>query len=355
MSLRAWSCFAAVSVLWGMPYLFTKVAVDEGVGPVFLGWARIAVGAAVLLPYAWRAGLLGGVGARWRWVAAWALAEAAIPFPLVAFGERSVSSSLTAILVASVPLLVALLALRLDPSERPTGGRMAGLLVGLGGVVLLVGLDVTGSVAEMVGALAILGAATGYALAPFVLRRHLDGLDAIGLVAVGLTLSTVGLAPLAAVDAPRAVPSATAIGSIVVLGVLCSAAALVLFAVLVREVGGSRATVITYVAPTVAVALGVTILGEELGAGAVAGMLLILAGSWLATDGRLPPGLAAVVTRLLPRRRRRVGARGRLLRADRDDSVRARHAGTAAALTSGAAPRKAPLAADGRKRAKSCS
>lgn len=298
MSLRAWSCFAAVSVLWGMPYLFIKLAIDEGVSPVFLAWARIALGAAVLLPLAWRSGLLRSLRGRWRWVALWGICEAAVPFPLVAFGEQEVSSSLTAILIASAPLMVALFALRLDPAERAGGSRLVGLLMGLAGVVLLVGIDVAGDPAELLGTAAILLATAGYALAPFVLRARLDGAETIGVVAGALALSAVALAPMAAIGAPTAMPSATAIGSIVVLGVLCSAAALVLFATLVREVGGGRAMVITYVAPTVAVALGVTILGEGLGVGAIAGMLLVLAGSWLATDGRLPPGLGAVVTRL---------------------------------------------------------
>ncbi|HEY8581969.1 MAG TPA: DMT family transporter [Capillimicrobium sp.] len=305
MSVRAWSCFAAVSVLWGMPYLFTKIAVDEGVPALFLGWSRIAVGALVLLPLAWRGGMLRGLRGRWRWVAVWGLCEAAAPFPLVAFGQHEVSSSLTAILVASAPLMVALLALRLDRAERAGATRLAGLLLGLAGVVLLVGVDVAGDPAELLGAGAILLATLGYALAPFVLRSRLEGVDTIGIVAAALALSTLALAPLAALDAPAAMPSATAVGSIVVLGALCSAAALVLFATLVREVGAGRAIVITYVAPTVAVALGVTVLGEGLGVGAVAGMLLILAGSWLATDGRLPPGLAAIAGRRARRRQAR--------------------------------------------------
>ena len=309
MSLRAWSCFAAVSVLWGMPYLFIKLAVDEGISPVFLGWARIALGAAVLLPLAWRSGMLRSLRGRWRWVALWGLCEAAVPFPLVAFGEQEVSSSLTAILIASAPLMVALLALRLDPAERAGGSRLAGLLLGLAGVVLLVGVDIAGNPAELLGAGAILLATAGYALAPFVLRARLEGAETIGVVAGALALSTLALAPMAAAGAPTEMPSTTAIGSIVVLGVLCSAAALVLFATLVREIGGGRAMVITYVAPTVAVALGVTVLGEGLGVGAIAGMLLVLAGSWLSTDGRLPPGLAALVTRATtrPSRRQRGG------------------------------------------------
>jgi drug/metabolite transporter (DMT)-like permease len=297
MSLRAWSCFAAVSVLWGIPYLFIKLAVDE-CPPAFVAWGRVVIGAAILLPYAWHRGLLQGLRGRWRWALLWGLTEIAIPFPLIGFGEQRVSSSLTAILIASAPLLVALFAEWLDPSERVRGVRLFGLAVGLGGVVALMGIDVAGSSSELLGAGAILLATAFYAVGPFNLRGPLAGADSIGVVAVSLGFAALLLTPFALASPPSSTPSATAWASIAVLGVACTAAALVLFAILVAEVGGGRAMVITYVAPVVAVALGVSILGESLGAGAVAGLLLILAGSWLATDGRLPPGLGAVLVRL---------------------------------------------------------
>jgi len=290
LSLRAWSCFAAVSVLWGIPYLFIKLAVEE-CPPVFVAWGRVAIGAAILLPWAWRKGLLGQLRGRLRWACLWGLTEITIPFPLIAFGETRVSSSLTAILIAAAPLMVALLGEVFDPAERARGAQLVGLLIGLGGVILLMGIDVAGSGAELLGAGAILLGTLCYAVGPFNLRGPLSGADSIGVVAVALTFATVALGPFALTNPPASTPSATAIASIVVLGVLCSAAALVLFAVLVAEVGGGRALVITYVSPVVAVALGVAVLGESLGAGAIAGLLLILAGSWLATGGRLPPGL----------------------------------------------------------------
>jgi len=290
LSVRAWSCFAAVSVLWGIPYLFIKLAVDE-CPPIFVAWGRVAIGAAILLPWAWKAGLLGQLRGRLRWACLWGLTEIAVPFPLIAFGETRVSSSLTAILIASAPLMVALLGEVLDPAERARGMRLVGLLVGLGGVVALMGIDVAGSSSELLGAGAVLLGTLCYAVGPFNLRGPLAGADSIGVVAVALTFATIVLAPFALLNPPAANPSATAIVSIVVLGVFCSAAALVLFAVLVAEVGGGRAMVITYVSPVVAVALGLIVLGESVGTGAIAGLLLILAGSWLATDGRLPPGL----------------------------------------------------------------
>ncbi len=135
MSARAWAGFAAMSTVWGIPYLFIKVAVDDGVPPAFLAWARVVLAAAVLLALAWRAGTLGSLRGRGRWLALFAIFEIAIPFPLIATGERHVDSSLAAIIIAAAPLIVAVLALRFDASERVSGRRLAGLLVGLAGVV----------------------------------------------------------------------------------------------------------------------------------------------------------------------------------------------------------------------------
>src|SRR6476659_2865629 len=291
MSRRAWGGFFAVAVLWGIPYLFIRIAVDDGVPPVFLAWARVTLAAVVLLVLAWRAGVLPSLRGRWRWVAAYAIAEIAIPFPLIGFGEQRVSSSLAAILIAAVPLIMTVLAIRMDPSERATGWRLVGLWVGLAGVVALVGIDVAGRSEELVGALAILLAAAGYATGPMLLKRNLSGLDARAIMGASLGIVAVVLAPFAAFAPPERAPSAGALASIVVLGLFCTAMAFVLFANLLAEIGPSRASVITYVAPVVAVALGVAVLDERPGVGAVAGLLLILAGSWLSTGGRLPPRL----------------------------------------------------------------
>jgi|GEM_PF-20597 len=300
MSTRAWTAFAAVSTLWGIPYLFIKVAVDDGVPPVFLAWVRVLMAAVVLLALSHRAGVLKAALARplRRWLLLYAVVEICGPFPLIAAGERHVDSSLAAILIAAVPMLVALLAIRFEPAERATGRRAVGLAIGFVGVIALVGLDVSGSSKALVGALLILLAAVGYAAGPMVLSRHLRTLDPRALMAVALSIATVLLTPAALLRPPAHTPSTDAIISIVVLGLFCTAAAFVLFGMLIAEVGPGRATVITYISPIVAVALGVAVLGERPGAGAVAGLLLILAGSWLSTDGRLPPGLDRMAVRL---------------------------------------------------------
>jgi drug/metabolite transporter (DMT)-like permease len=305
VSARAWAFFFAVSVLWGIPYFFIKVAVDDGVPPAFLAWARVALGAVILGAIAWRLGLLRTLRGRWRNLWVYAILEIALPFPLIAAGEQHVSSSLAAILIAAVPLMVAVLAFWVDHSERVTGTRLVGLFIGFGGVIALVGLDVAGDADELVGAGAILLAAVGYALAPMLLKLNLADVDPRATMAGALAIAALALTPAAIIAPPTGAVSAEAIGSVVALGIFCTAAALVLFGALVAEVGAGRALVITYVAPVVAVGLGVAVLGERPGAGAIAGLLLIIAGSWLSTGGRLPPGLAAVVTRWRPRRRSR--------------------------------------------------
>jgi drug/metabolite transporter (DMT)-like permease len=288
MSRRAWLAFAAVSVIWGIPYLFIKVAVDDGVPPAFLAWVRVVIGAGVLVALALRAGILSSVRSRLRWLVAFAVVEIVVPFPLIAAGEQHVDSSVAAIIIATAPLFVALLALRFDPTERTGGRRLAGLFIGLGGVAALVGVDIAGEADELLGAAALVVAAFGYAVGPMILKRHLADLDQRAVMGAGLCVAAVLLAPGAALDPPEATPSAAALVALAVLGLVCTAAGLVVYGMLVAEAGAGRALVITYVNPVVAVALGMVFLDERPGPGAIAGLALILVGSWLATTSTAP-------------------------------------------------------------------
>jgi drug/metabolite transporter (DMT)-like permease len=301
VSARGWVLFAAVSVIWGMPYLFIKIGVEE-LSPGFVAWSRVALAAVVLLPLAIRTGALRGLPL--RWLVAFAAVEIAIPFPLIGFGEQRISSSLAAILIAALPLVVAFFALRFDHAERPTPARLVGMFVGLAGVMALVGIDIGGRGADLLGAAAVLTATLGYAAGPLIVKRHLKGCDPLGPVTAAMAIASIMLLPFGIGDFPTEMPQTDTLVAIVVLGLVCSAAAFLLFFRLIAEVGPSRATVITYVNPIVALALGVAVLGESVTAGAIAGLLLILAGSWLATDGRLPPGLAGIATRARERRAR---------------------------------------------------
>ena len=304
MSARAWVTFAAVSVLWGIPYLFIKIAVED-LSPGFVAWGRVVIAAVVLLPIAWKLGALRGLRDRAGAVVAYAACEIAVPFFLIAAGEQYVSSSLASILISTMPLMVALLALRFVPGDRPTGVRLVGLVLGLVGVVALLGIDVGGNGNELLGAACVLVATVGYASATIIIETRLTHVHPLGPVTASVILSSLVLAPIAAFSWPSSTPAGDAIASVVVLGVGCTAIALVLFFVLIREAGASRASVITYINPVVAVTLGVTLLDESLGAAAIVGLLLILAGSWLATDGRLPPGLTRRLRPRGPERRTR--------------------------------------------------
>jgi drug/metabolite transporter (DMT)-like permease len=283
MSPKAWSAFAAVSFLWGTPYLLIKVAIDDGVSPAFLAWFRVVLGAVLLLSLAWRAGTLGSLRGRLRWLSVFAFVEITLPFPLIATGELYVSSSLAAILIAASPLFVALLALRFDHAERADGARLVGLVVGLLGVVALMGIDVAGRSDELLGAVAILVAAFCYAVGPMIVKRHLGDLDTTAYMGVTLAIAAIFLTPGAALGWPSEIPPAESIASLVALGIFCTALGLVLFGTLIAEAGPGRAVIITYVNPVVAVALGMLILGERPGVGSAIGLVLILIGSWLST------------------------------------------------------------------------
>ncbi len=208
---------------------------------------------------------------------------------MISYGEQHVSSSLTSLLIAANPLIVALLALGFDSSERVNGPRMLGLLIGMIGLVVLLGFDVGGDGQMWLGAIFILLASAGYAIGAMMLKhRPLVALPRIGVAVAECSVTTVLLLPLALSRLPDRVPSLGVLVSLLILGVICTALALQTFFALIAEVGASRGTVITYVNPAVSVLLGVTFLQEQLTIATIAGFLLIIAGSWLSTTGAIP-------------------------------------------------------------------
>jgi drug/metabolite transporter (DMT)-like permease len=286
MSRRGALLFAAMCVIWGIPYLLIRVAVRE-LAPVTLVFARTALGAALLTPIAaWR-GELRPLLRHWKPLLVYTAAEVAIPWVLLARAETRLTSSLTGLLIAAVPLVGAVIVTLTGDRERQGSRRWVGLLVGIGGVAALVGLDV-GQISVV--ALVEVGlVAVGYAVGPIILARRLGDLPVFGVVAASLIGSTIVYAPFAAASWPRQTPSAHVLESVVGLAVVCTALAFVVFFALIAEVGPVRATVITYVNPAVAAILGVVVLSEHISAGMVLGFALVLSGCVLATGGEAEP------------------------------------------------------------------
>lgn len=280
MTRRGWALFAAMAVIWGIPYLLIKVAIGE-LTPASLVLLRTAIGAALLLPVAAARGWLAPLVPFWRWVLVYTLVEVSLPWFLLADGERRLSSSLTGLMIAAVPLIAAVIQLLTRADDRMDRRRVTGLLTGFAGVAILVGLNVSfrdlGAVAE-VSLVAI-----GYAAGPIIIARRLPSLPAVGVVAASLILTALFYAPLALPQLPRALPSGQVLLAVLILAVVCTALAFLLFFALIGEVGPVRATIITYFNPAVALFLGVAVLKEPFTVGAVVGFSLILAGSVLAT------------------------------------------------------------------------
>ncbi|HEY8826219.1 MAG TPA: EamA family transporter [Jatrophihabitantaceae bacterium] len=278
MARRSWLLFAAMCIIWGIPYLLIRVAVRD-VAPGTLVFARTAIGGLILLPLALRGGGFAAVLRRWRPLAAFTVIEVAVPWLLLSDAEQKLSSSLAGLLVAAVPLIGVLVARMLGADDRVDAARLAGLLLGVVGVAMLVGLDL-GQV--QVGALLeIAVVVVGYAVAPVIMVRRLADLPSIPVVSAALLLTAIAYLPYAVLRPPRSLPG-EAIGSILVLGTVCTALAFVLFFALINDIGPARATVITYVNPAVAVLFGITLLGERFTLGMAIGFPLILAGSVLA-------------------------------------------------------------------------
>jgi drug/metabolite transporter (DMT)-like permease len=289
VSRRGFVLFAAMCVIWGIPYLLIKVAVDS-LEPAALVFLRTGVGALILVPLAAVRGDLAPLLKRWRVLLVYTVVEVAVPWFRLADAERHLSSSLSGLLVAAVPLIGAVLSRLSGGEERFSVQRIAGLLVGLGGVAALLGLDVSGG---DLGAVAEIGLVTvGYATGPLLISRQLRDLPATGVVAASLGLTAVAYAPYALTHMPASAPSTRVITAVAILAIVCTALAFLLFFALIAEVGPVRATVITYVNPAVAVALGVAILGESFTVGTAIGFVLILLGSFLATR-RAGPAPAA--------------------------------------------------------------
>jgi len=289
VSRRGWVLFAIMCVVWGIPYLLIKVAVRDVSVPVVV-FARTALGAVVLLPLALRSGQLGTLRRYWWLLVAFAALEMIIPWGLLSDAERRLPSSLAGLLIAAVPIIGVVIARLTGGTERLSPRRWTGLIIGLAGVAVLAAPDLGGGNGWAI--VEVLLVAVGYASAPLIATRKLADVPALPMTAACLSLAALVYAPAAVITWPHHLPSAQALAALAALGVICTACAFIVFLALLREVGTSRGMVFTYVNPAVAVAAGVTLLGEPFTATIAVSFALILGGCLLATAAQREPAPA---------------------------------------------------------------
>ncbi|MFV0373850.1 DMT family transporter [Microbacterium sp.] len=298
VSARGWMLYGAMALLWGMPYLFIKEAVDT-ITPAAIVAGRTLIGAAILLPIALYRRSLWPALQKWPWVLAFGAVEMAGPFLLLGHAEQSIPSGTTGLLVATVPLFAALIAVLRGDRTALSPLRGLGLVIGFAGVIVIVsgpGLSVGTNPAALWAVVEVLLVALLYAIAPFIVATRLRDVPSLGTISLALLAIGILYLPIALLT-PHEAPSARSLGALLALGVLCTAVAFVFFFALIAEVGPVRAPLFTYVNPVVAILLGVVILGEQLAGGLLAGFPLVIVGCWLAATGgriRRPAAPAAV-------------------------------------------------------------
>jgi drug/metabolite transporter (DMT)-like permease len=284
MDRRAWGLILILGAIWGASYLFIKIGVRD-LSPAMVAWLRVILAALVLVPLAQRRGGLPDLRGMLGVLALLGAVQVAGPFLLIAAGEEEISSSLAGILVSSAPLFTALLAIWVDHEERSTGLRGVGIGLGFGGVVLLLGVDLGGSGSELLGGAAIVLASLGYAIGGFIAKHRLTAAEPLPIAAAVMVASSVLLAPVGIATAPGSMPGIGPIAAVAALGVIGTGVAFAIFYSLIGWVGPARTFVVTYVAPAFAVAYGAFFLDESITVATLAGLALIVGGSWLAAGG----------------------------------------------------------------------
>jgi len=286
-----------LAALWGSSYMFIKIGLED-LSPAGVVFVRTALAALVLLPLALRRGAFRGIRPLLPILAVLAAVQVAGPFMLISAGELHISSSLAGILVASAPIFTALLAPFVDTTERSSGSALAGIVIGIVGVGLILGVDLSDAGSALGGGLMVLAASAGYAIGGFMVKRNFSALDAIGVVTVTMALSALMSLPVAAATPPAAVPGGDTIAAMLALGIGGTGISFAIFYTLIAWLGPAKASLVAYIAPGFAV-VWVTLRGEELTVATIAGLVLIVGGSWLA--GRRPSS-AEPVREPAPRR-----------------------------------------------------
>jgi len=277
-----WSRFLLLGFLWGIPYLFLKVAVEE-ISAELIVFARVFIGGLILLPLAIMKGRLLVARRYWPFLILYSITEMIGPWYLITHAEKEISSGLTGLLVATVPIWSAILASIFGDHTVWHKSRLFGLIIGFIGVVAVVGIESFGGKQDIFSIGMVIIAAMGYAYAINMINRRIPQVPGIAINTWAMIITSIVYLPFAVATWPSAMPSVEAIGSVISLGVLCTAAAFIVFFKLVAEVGPPRASLITYLNTAVAVLLGVILLGEPITLGIALGLPLVLIGSYFAS------------------------------------------------------------------------
>ena len=285
MSARHMSLLAALAAIWGGSYLLIKYAL-EGFSAAAIVSARCLLASLVLAALGAARPGLRDLRARPKWGLILAVTAVAAPFLLITFGEHVVPTGLTAVLISPASLFVALLAPMIDPSERIDRRQALGMVMGLGGVALVVGVESIGSLGQFLGALAMVGAAFFYALSSFVVKRRYGHLAAMQTSWVSVTVAGLLVLPAAVATTPGHTPTVGAVAALATLGVVGTAVGFIIFYELINGVGAGRASLVSYLAPGVALFYGAIFRGESITVAAVGGLVLILAGVAIASRPR---------------------------------------------------------------------
>jgi drug/metabolite transporter (DMT)-like permease len=292
MDRRSWILLGLLASVWGASYLFIKIGLED-FSPAMVVFLRTLLAALVLAPLAFSRGAMRGLRPLLGPIVVLAAVQVAVPFLLISWGEEEISSSLAGILVATAPILTALLAVFIDRDERPSATGGFGIGIGIVGVALLLGVDVGGDSAALVGGLAVVLASLGYAIGGFYLKAHFKDTQPIGVVTATMLASAILVLPVALLSFPGEAPGAGAIAAMAALGAGGTGLAFVIFYTLIANVGPSKASIVAYIAPVFAVIYGVAFRDEAFTLGTLVGMALILGGSWIAGQARAPAARAA--------------------------------------------------------------
>jgi len=287
MTRRAWILMAVLAALWGASYMFIKIALDD-LSDVAIVFLRTALGALILAPVALNRGAFAAARRHLGWLTAAALVHIVGPFLLITIGEHHVDSSLAGILVAAAPIFTVLIAMAAVPDERVHGWTLAGVGVGIVGVALLFGVDLSGDTDALLGGAGILLATVGYAIGALIAKRKLHDVPAVGIAASLQGISALVLLPLFPFALPSEAPGLDTVGAMAALGAGGTGIAFLIFYTLNADIGPARASIVAYLAPGFSVFYGVTFLDEAISVSTAVGLLLILAGSWMGAQGRAP-------------------------------------------------------------------